>query len=181
MKRLSKINYKQLNIKIMGTKVTVKNESEATELTLRQRINKAGLSLDNLVCRIEGKNKSVSVKGTWFIMSIAVLVNGIFENFICKLCAGGTDKPEYTKQVEDWFNENFKEGDWQLTNLALRIKGESWTSEDGKSSGIYEQTYINIPFTSDMIYLGKDAVMNQKKQEAEYHKLLLAELAQQPE
>jgi hypothetical protein len=163
----------------MATKVTVKNEAITTGLNIAQRFANLGLSTDSVIARIEGVLKSVSDNGTWFSMVMQVLVNGKFETFPTKLNAG-TGNADYIKQCEDFF-ANFQKGDYQVTNLNIRVKGETWESEDGKSKGTYGASYINIPFTSDMLFMGETAVLTMKQQEAEYRKLLLQQAAEKPE
>jgi hypothetical protein len=147
--------------------------NETTGKTLRQRFDSLGLTTDSVTAKIEGVTRSKGEKGTWFIMVAMILIDNIFHPFVCKLNAGAAND-EYIKQCEEFFN-SFKAGDYVLTNLQLRVKGETWEDDEG-NKGVYESNYISIPFISDMLYLGSDTVYKTKEQEAKYAKMQLSNL-----
>lgn len=147
-------------------------------MNLKERFDKLGLSKDAIIARIEGVNKSVSDMGTWFTFVAYVLVNGKFETLTCKLNAG-KNRESHVTAVNEFFT-NFKAGDYQLTNLGIRVEGETWEDEEGNKV-VYKQSYINVPFPSDMIYLGENTVENLKAKEAKFKRMEREALAAMPE
>jgi hypothetical protein len=152
----------------------VKEVIKTAGLNIKQKFASLGLSTDSLVARIEGFSKSVSDRGTWYIMVLQILVNNKFEQFVAKLNAGVLNE-DHIARVNEFF-DTFKVGDYMLTNLNIRQAGEKWQSEDGKNSGIYETSYINIPFTSDMLFQGENAVENIITKETKYANIKLKSL-----
>lgn len=138
--------------------------------TLRQRFESLGLNLDSITAKVEGFTVSTGDKGTWYTFVANILSNGKYESFVCKLNAGSANAEHIAKTKE--FFDSFKAGDYMLTNVGLRVAGEDWTDESG-NKGTYKESYVNVPFISNFIYLGSDAVYNMKKQEAEYAKMAL--------
>jgi hypothetical protein len=147
-------------------------------MKLKEKFEKLGLSTDNLTARIEGFNKSDNGNGLWYIMSIIILDStNHFHRFIAKLCAG-INNEEYIERTIQFF-DTFQKGDYHLTGVELRNVGDTWVSEDGKSNGTYKESYIYIPFTSRMIFIGENGVQSEKILEAQYARLQYAELVEE--
>jgi len=139
--------------------------------TLKERFEAIGLSIDNFSATISGVSKS----NNWytFIANVVTPKNSI-EQFVCKLNAG-KDNAEYIKQTDDFFTL-FKDGDYMLTNVQLRQAGETWNDEAG-NTGSYKESYVSVPFTSSILYLGSDTVIANKRKESELAKIALQGLA----
>ena len=135
--------------------------------TLKERFEYANLSTDNFSATIGAVSKS----SNWYtFVANVVKQDNTIEQFVCKLNAG-KDNEAYIKQTDDFF-ASFKPGDYMLTNVQLRQAGETWSDEAG-TEGTYKESYISVPFTSNMLALGENAVLNNKRKEAEYAKIAL--------
>lgn len=140
--------------------------------TLLERFNGCNLSSDNITARIEGFTRSTGIKGTWYTFIAMVLTReNIYEEFVCKLNAGVKNE-EHIKATDDFFN-NFKAGDYNITNVQVRIAGQQWTDEDNELSGTYKTSYLSVPTYSDLMFKGSDATLDMRKREREFAKLAL--------
>ena len=137
--------------------------------TIKERFEGLSLATDAIAGRIQGFTKSVSDNGTWYTFVVSVLIKNKYEQFVCKLNAG-KENDEYIAKTDEYFAA-FQDGDYILTNVNIRVKGEKWESEDGKTSGVYGSSYLNVPFTSDMIYQGANAIQDLKEKEATFANL----------
>lgn len=145
-------------------------ETKHAGLTLKQRFESLGLTSDAITARIESVTKS----GNWYIFvgNILTIANK-FESFVMKLNAGENNE-DYIKETETFFS-TFKPGDYLLSNVQVRQAGETWNDESG-NSGQYKESYICVPFTSNMLFLGSDSVYNTRKRESDYAKMNLKAL-----
>ena len=73
-----------------------------------------------------------------------------------------SNNAELVAELKD-FEANFKEGDYNITGCEIRVKGESYTLEDG-TTGVYKIDAISIPYVSNIRYLGADYVAKFKQE-----------------
>lgn len=150
----------------------MKAKETVTNVTLRQRFEQAGLACDVMVATIGGYTKSTNEKtGDVYTLVLSVINrDNKIEQFVGKVFAGINNK-EHIENTAKFF-ESFVPGDYVLQNVELRVKGETWEDSEGKK-GVYENSYISIPFISSLLVLGKDAIMISKENEIKLAKMAL--------
>ncbi len=133
-----------------------------------ERFQTAGCSTDSFSATIGAVTKS----GSWytFVANVITKANRI-EPFICKVNAGSKDA-DYVAKVEEFF-AGFKAGDYILSNVSIREKGETWHDEANATEGVYKESYISVPYISNILALGNGAIMNTKKDEAKLARMAL--------
>ena len=75
-------------------------------------------------------------------------------------------KADNVSEIEavEKFVKDFQKGDYNIADCEIRIKGESYETQDG-SKGEYKESYISVPYLSSLSFLGENYVMTVKKEE----------------
>src|SRR4030043_1961754 len=152
----------------------MKTKDEVSGLNLRQRFEQAGLACDAMTVTIGGFTKSSNEKTGNVYTAVLSVINkqNKIEQFVGKVFAG-KGNTEHIESTNEYF-KSFKAGDYVLQNVNLHVKGEHWDGidkDDKPISGIYSDSFIGIPFVSNILLLGDNAIMTNKENEIKLAKM----------